>query len=296
MTADTSRITPSRLQNYIQLTRFDRPIGTFLLLWPTLWALWLAADGWPQLELVIIFSLGTLLMRSAGCVINDFADRDFDGHVKRTKDRPLPSGKVSKNEALTLFAVLLTCSFALVLMTNPLTITLSFAGAALAVIYPFMKRYTHLPQVILGMAFAWGMPMAWAAQTNTLDPVVWLIFFGCLLWIVAYDTQYAMVDRDDDLKIGIKSTAILFGRHDNNIIGLLQAGTLGILAMAGYQLESGPLYYLGLVGMAALFVYQHSLTRLRQRDDCFKAFLSNHWAGFSVLCGVIADRCLTGIF
>ena len=288
--------TASRLQNYIQLTRFDRPIGTFLLLWPTLWALWLAADGWPQLELVIIFSLGTLLMRSAGCVINDYADRDFDGHVKRTKDRPLVSGKVSPKEALRLFAALTICAFLLVLQTNPLTISLSFAGIALAITYPFMKRFTHLPQVFLGLAFAWGMPMAWAAQTNALDPVVWLMLFGCLLWIVAYDTQYAMVDRDDDLKIGIKSTAILFGRYDNAIIALLQVGTLAILTLAGFHLNSGIAFYLGLTGMAGLFLYQYSLTRMRNRDDCFKAFLSNHWAGLFVLGGIIVDRCLTGIF
>ena len=234
-------------------------------------------------------------MRSAGCVINDYADRDLDGHVKRTKDRPMATGLVSKKEALGVFSVLLLCSFLLVLMTNTLTITLSFAGAALAVIYPFMKRYTHLPQLILGAAFAWSIPMAWAAQTQNLDPVAWVIFAGFLLWIVAYDTQYAMVDRDDDLKIGIKSTAILFGSKDNLIIGLLQTATLILLMIAGRMIDTGFFYYLGLVTMAGLFFYQGTLTAKRERDNCFKAFLSNHWAGFAVLVGIICDRCLAGI-
>lgn len=279
----------SRLENYIQLTRFDRPIGTFLLLWPTLWGLWLAADGWPDFDLLVIFSLGTLLMRSAGCVINDFADRKLDGHVKRTQNRPLAAGRVSTKEALTLFAALLLCSFLLVLMTNPLTIQLSFAGAALAVIYPFMKRFTNLPQFVLGAAFAWGIPMAWAAQTSTIAPTAWLMFAACLLWIVAYDTQYAMVDRDDDLKIGIKSTAILFGKYDNLIIQLLQVSTIGILAITGLLINTGVAYYLGLIGMAGVFLYQRNLTRNRDRDGCFKAFLSNHWAGLCVLAGIIID-------
>ena len=285
-----------RLQNYIQLTRFNRPIGTFLLLWPTLWALWLAADGWPDFHTLIIFCVGTLLMRSAGCIINDFADRNLDGHVKRTKSRPMATGKVNSKEALLLFFTLLLCSFLLVLQTNPLTISLSFAGAALAMIYPFMKRVTHLPQFVLGAAFAWGIPMAWAAQAESLEPVVWVIFLGCLLWIVAYDTQYAMVDRDDDVKIGIKSTAILFGNNDNLIIILLQTATLAILAMVGLYMEYGVFYYLGLSGMAAVFFHQKYLTENRNRDQCFDAFLSNHWAGLSVLSGIILDRCLTHMF
>ncbi len=281
----------NRLQNYIQLTRFDRPIGTLLLLWPTLWTLWLAADGWPDIDLIIIFSLGTLLMRSAGCVINDYADRDFDGHVKRTMNRPMATGRVTQREAIILFATLLVLAFLLVLMTNPLTIMLSFAAAALAMIYPFMKRFTHLPQVVLALAFSWGMPMAWAAQTDTINPAAWLMFVGCMLWVVAYDTQYAMVDRDDDLKIGIKSTAILFGRYDNLIITLLQTATLIILTIVGHLLSCGPAYFAGLAGMAILFLYQKNLTRHREREACFKAFLSNHWIGFSVLTGVILDRC-----
>ncbi len=282
----------SRLHHYIQLTRIDRPIGTLLLLWPTLWSLWLAADGWPTPQLIVIFTLGTLCMRSAGCVINDYADRHVDGHVKRTQNRPLATGKVTERESLVLFAALLLCSLLLVLMTNPLTIAFSFGGLALTVIYPFMKRLTHLPQVVLGLAFAWGMPMAWAAQTNTINPAVWVMFAGCAAWIVAYDTQYAMVDRDDDLKIGIKSTAILFGAYDNLIIALLQLGALALLGVTGALLDTGPCYYLGLLGMASIFVYQAKLTRERLREQCFKAFLSNHWAGFAVFAGVIADTCL----
>ncbi len=282
----------NRLQYYIQLTRMDRPIGTLLLLWPTLWSLWLSADGWPTPSLIVIFSLGTLFMRSAGCVINDYADRNFDGHVKRTENRPLATGKVTERESLILFGVLLLGALMLVLMTNPLTIALSLGGLVLTVIYPFMKRLTHLPQVVLGLAFAWGMPMAWAAQTNTVNPAVWVMFAGCAAWIVAYDTQYAMVDRDDDLKIGIKSTAILFGNYDNKIIALLQLGALALLGVTGALLNTGPCYYLGLLVMASIFVYQARLTRERQREQCFKAFLSNHWAGLAVFLGVLADTCL----
>ena len=281
-----------RVHHYAQLTRLDRPIGTFLLLWPTLWVLWLAADGWPRLDLIVIFSLGTLIMRSAGCVINDYADRNFDGRVKRTMNRPLVTGKIDKKEALVLFFGLLTCAFLLVLMTNPFTIALSFVGAVLAIIYPFMKRFTHLPQALLGFAFAWGMPMAWAAQTNTIAPVVWALFVGCFLWIVAYDTQYAMVDRDDDLKIGIKSTAILFGYLDNLIIAILQIGTLVSLSIAGAILDLGYGYGFGLLAMAALFIHQGMLTRSRQRESCFQAFLSNHWAGLLVLIGIVLDTCV----
>ncbi len=276
---------------YIQLTRFDRPIGTLLLLWPTLWALWLAADGWPEWHLIVIFSLGTLLMRSAGCVINDYADRHLDGHVQRTKHRPLATGQVSEKQALTLFLLLLSCSFLLVLLTNTLTIMLSFAGAGLAMVYPFMKRFTHLPQFVLGAAFAWGMPMAWAAQENALHPVIWLMFAGCLLWIVAYDTQYAMVDREDDLKIGIKSTAILFGEKDNLIIQLLQSLTLVILGLCGWLLNSGPFFYLGLVAMGGFFLYQKKLTKGRERDLCFQAFLNNNLAGLAVFVGIVLDNC-----
>ena len=231
-------------------------------------------------------------MRSAGCVINDFADRNFDGHVKRTKDRPMAMGKVSEREALMLFFALMLTSFILVLQTNPLTIALSFAGAALAATYPFMKRFTHWPQAFLGAAFAWGIPMAWAAQSNAIAPSAWILFTAFLLWTVAYDTQYAMVDRDDDLKIGIKSTAVLFGKKDNLIIVMLQLITLGTMVVAGITSQLGVFYYLGVAFMGGLFAYQLTLTLNRNRDGCFKAFLSNHWAGVAVLVGIIIDRCI----
>ena len=291
-TLNPSFFSQGRLNNYVQLTRLNRPIGIYLLLWPTLWALWLSADGWPEPELFIIFVLGTVFMRSAGCVINDYADRDFDGHVKRTRQRPMATGKVTKKEALILFAVLMVASFLLVLMTNPLTIALSFAGAGLAATYPFMKRFTHWPQAVLGAAFAWGIPMAWAAQSNAIAPVAWVLFAAFLLWTIAYDTQYAMVDRDDDLTIGIKSTAILFGENDNIIIVLLQIFTLLALAAAGFMTNLGVAYFLGLVFMAGSFFYQYTLTKERDRDGCFQAFLSNHWAGLAVLIGIIVDRCI----
>ncbi len=289
---NTLSLSTTRVNNYIQLTRLNRPIGIYLLLWPTLWALWLAADGWPDPALFIIFVLGTVLMRSAGCVINDFADRNFDGHVKRTKDRPMAMGKVSEREALMLFLALMLTSFLLVLQTNPLTIALSFAGAALAATYPFMKRFTHWPQAFLGAAFAWGIPMAWAAQSNAISPSAWILFTAFLLWTVAYDTQYAMVDRDDDLKIGIKSTAVLFGKKDNLIIVMLQLMTLGTMVVAGITSQLGVFYFLGVAFMGGLFAYQLTLTHNRNRDGCFKAFLSNHWAGAAVLVGIIIDRCI----
>ncbi|WP_020407422.1 4-hydroxybenzoate octaprenyltransferase [Hahella ganghwensis] len=276
-------------QIYLHLMRVDRPIGTYLVLWPTLWALWAAAEGIPTIKNLIIFTLGAFLMRSAGCVINDFADRRLDGHVKRTKHRPLATGLVSSKEALILFASLLGLSFILVLLTNTFTILLAFGGAALAAIYPFMKRHTHLPQVFLGAAFAWSIPMAFAAEINTLPEEVWLLYTATVVWTVAYDTMYAMVDRDDDLKIGIKSTAILFGDADKMIIAILQVMTLGILTIAGQHLELGVFYALGLVTAAVLFIYQQHLIRYRNRDHCFKAFLNNHWAGMAVFIGMALD-------
>ena len=226
-------MTAAKAQAYWQLMRMDKPIGTLLLLWPTLWALIIAAQGVPDLTVLVVFILGVVFMRSAGCVINDFADRKVDGHVKRTSQRPLPSGRVTSKEAIGLFIVLSVASFLLVLTMNPLTIKLSFAGLFLAFIYPFMKRYTHLPQLFLGLAFSWSIPMAWAAQANELPAMVWFIFAINALWTIAYDTQYAMVDRDDDLKIGIKSTAILFGRFDKMIIGALQLVTMAMLLLLG---------------------------------------------------------------
>ena len=283
----------ARLLDYARLLRIDRPIGTLLLLWPTWWALWLAGDGTPSVANIIIFTLGVFFMRAAGCAINDFADRDWDRHVKRTQDRPLTAGRIKPWEALALFAGLCLVSFLMVvLFTNSLTLYLSFGGALLAFIYPFMKRYTHLPQLFLGAAFSWAIPMAWAAEANSLSTLTWLLFTANVLWTVAYDTFYAMVDRDDDLKVGIKSTAILFGEADRAIIGTLQAMVVLILILVGRQAELGTLYYLGLVAMATLFVYQQYLARDRARDGCFKAFLNNNWAGAAVFAGLLLDQMI----
>ncbi|NOI31949.1 4-hydroxybenzoate octaprenyltransferase [Vibrio coralliilyticus] len=280
-------MTAAKAQAYWQLMRMDKPIGTLLLLWPTLWALIIAAQGVPDLTVLVVFILGVVFMRSAGCVINDFADRKVDGHVKRTSQRPLPSGRVTSKEAIGLFIVLSVASFLLVLTMNPLTIKLSFAGLFLAFIYPFMKRYTHLPQLFLGLAFSWSIPMAWAAQANELPAMVWFIFAINALWTIAYDTQYAMVDRDDDLKIGIKSTAILFGRFDKMIIGALQLVTMAMLIAVGNWYELGASYYWSLLIAGALFVFQHQLIRHRERDLCFRAFLNNNYVGMVIAAGLL---------
>nr|WP_307772807.1 4-hydroxybenzoate octaprenyltransferase [Aeromonas hydrophila] len=287
--AGVNLLTKERGLAYVQLARIDKPIGTLLLLWPTLWALWLAADGLPDLWTLLVFVVGVFLMRSAGCVINDYADRNFDGHVKRTAGRPLPMGKVKPREVLALFAVLALISFALVLTMNPLTIGLSFAALLLAVCYPFMKRYIPIPQLVLGMAFSWSIPMAYAAQANALPAVAWLVFLANLLWTIAYDTQYAMVDRDDDLKLGLKSSAILFGRQDKRIIGALQLLTLLILLLVGQLSELGSSYYWSLLAAAALFVYQQRLIRERQREACFQAFLNNNYVGALIFAGVVIN-------
>ncbi len=278
-----------KLSVYLRLTRLNRPIGTFLLLWPTLWALWLAAGGVPDWDLLVIFVLGVFLMRSAGCVINDYADRNFDGHVKRTRERPLATGEASPKEALILFGVLCALAFLLVLFTDSFTVKLSFGGVALAFCYPFMKRYTHLPQVVLGAAFAWAIPMAFAAQRGSLGTDVWLLYTAVLLWTVVYDTLYAMVDRDDDLKVGIKSTAVLFGDLDRAMVAVLQGLTLYALVMVGGRFELGVPYYLGLVVAAGLFGYHHYLIRFRERDPCFRAFLNNNWVGFAIFVGIVVD-------
>jgi 4-hydroxybenzoate polyprenyltransferase len=275
-----------RLPLYFKLMRVDRPIGTLLLLWPTLWALWLAAGGVPRWDLLIIFSLGVFLMRSAGCVINDYADRKVDGRVARTAQRPLATGAVTKREALILFAGLCALAFLLVLFTNRLTILLSLVAVALAALYPFMKRYTHLPQLVLGAAFGWSIPMAFAAQTGAIPNTAWLVFIANILWTVVYDTFYAMVDRDDDIKIGIKSTAILFGDDDRLICGFLQACVVFTLIMTGVQFHLGYWFYVSLIGVAALFIYQQILIRQRQRDACFRAFLHNNWVGLTVFGGI----------
>jgi len=276
----------SKVRALLQLMRVDKPIGTLLLLWPTLWALWIAAGGLPDLDLLVIFTLGTFLMRSAGCVVNDLADRHWDGHVNRTAARPLVTGKVTVLEARLLFLALLALAFTLVLFTNVLTIKLSFAAVALAATYPFMKRFTHLPQIVLGAAFSWGIPMAFAAQTGNLPPAMWLIYAGNLMWTVAYDTKYAMVDRDDDLVVGIKSTAILFGRHDRLVIGLLQILFLLCMGAAGRAFGLGGWFYLGLTAAAALCLYHQYLIRHRDRDACFRAFLHNNWTGLAVFIGI----------
>ncbi|MGB1238495.1 MAG: 4-hydroxybenzoate octaprenyltransferase [Pseudomonadales bacterium] len=277
-----------RLQIYVALTRFDKPIGSYLLLWPTLWALWIATQGQPDIGLVIVFTLGVFLTRSAGCVINDFADRKIDGSVKRTAQRPLATGKVSAKEALVLFAVLMLLAFVLVLTTtNSMTVYMSFAALFLASLYPFMKRFTHLPQLVLGAAFGFGIPMAFTATQEQIPLVAWLIYFAKIAWTVAYDTMYAMVDRDDDLKIGVKSTAILFGDWDKAINGVLQLVTLVLLVWAGLEVQLGLAYYTGLAAMAGLFVYQQYLIRNREREPCFKAFLNNHYAGLLVFIGIV---------
>ncbi|WP_108126706.1 4-hydroxybenzoate octaprenyltransferase [Saccharospirillum mangrovi] len=275
--------------HYLKLTRLDRPIGIYLLLWPTLTALWLAAGGLPPIHLVLIFILGTIAMRSAGCVINDYADRHFDGHVKRTASRPLAQGLVSEKAALTLFAVLSLSAFALVLLTNRTTVLMSFVGLFLAALYPFMKRHTYLPQLFLGAAFSWAIPMAYTAVDTPFTTATWLLYTANILWTVHYDTLYAMVDRDDDLKIGIKSTAILFGDADRLMVGLLQLMTWVAWLLLGLHAELGLYWALGLAVAAGCFVYQQWLIRGRERDACFRAFLNNHWAGMALFVGVVVD-------
>ncbi|WP_410693124.1 4-hydroxybenzoate octaprenyltransferase [Citrobacter freundii] len=279
-------LTQNKLLAFHRLMRTDKPIGALLLLWPTLWALWVATPGMPQLWILAVFIAGVWLMRAAGCVVNDYADRKFDGDVKRTANRPLPSGAVTEKEARTLFVVLVLLAFLLVLTLNTMTILLSVAALALAWVYPFMKRYTHLPQVVLGAAFGWSIPMAFAAVSESVPLSCWLMFLANILWAVAYDTQYAMVDRDDDLKIGIKSTAILFGQNDKLIIGILQVGVLTLMALVGWLNGLGPGYYWSLLVAGALFVYQQKLIVNRERDACFKAFMNNNYVGLVLFLGL----------
>jgi 4-hydroxybenzoate polyprenyltransferase len=269
--------------------RLDRPVGTLLLLWPTLAALWLAADGLPPWHLIVIFALGTLIMRSAGCVINDYADRDWDRHVERTAKRPLTTGRVTTRGALLLFAGLSALALVLLVFLNAATRWLAVGGFLIAVTYPFMKRWTHLPQVVLGAAFSWGLLMAYTSIQGALPREAWLLFIASVLWIVAYDTMYAMVDRDDDLRVGIKSTAILFGSADRLMIAMLQAGTLASLAMLGSMRGFGLAYHLALSAMFGLFCYQHILIRERDRQDCLRAFLNNTWVGFAFFTGVVLE-------
>ncbi len=278
-----------RFVSYAQLTRINKPIGALLLLWPALWALWLAAGGLPDLKVLLVFVLGVFLMRSAGCAINDYADRKIDPLVERTKNRPLASGKIKPKEALVVFFVLILTSFVLVLTLNMLTIALSFVGAFLAASYPFLKRFTHLPQFYLGAAFGWAVPMAYAAQLGSIPLVGWLVFVLTLIWAVIYDTMYAMVDRDDDLKIGVKSTAILFGDNDRLIIGLLQLLMLAGLLLVGWLENRGVIYCIGVAVAALLFAYQQCLIKNRERPNCFTAFLNNNWFGFVIFLGLALD-------
>ncbi|SDW07625.1 4-hydroxybenzoate octaprenyltransferase [Thiocapsa roseopersicina] len=278
-----------RLHAYVLLVRLHRPIGIFLLMWPALWALWLAGDGQPPWQVVTVFVLGVVLMRSAGCAINDFADRDFDGHVARTRERPLATGAVSPQEAVAVFVILSLVAFGLVLFMNWQTVALSVVAALLTLVYPFMKRFTHVPQLFLGAAFGWAIPMAFTAVTGGIPGYAWLLFVATLIWALIYDTQYAMVDREDDLKIGVKSTAILFGEHDRLVIGLLQLLMLGLLVWIGLLAERGFFFFGGLAVAGALALYQQVLIRERAPAPCFKAFLNNNYFGMAIFVGLVLD-------
>ncbi|MEI6894479.1 MAG: 4-hydroxybenzoate octaprenyltransferase [Colwellia sp.] len=271
------------------IMRLDKPIGTYLLLWPTYWALWIASDGWPSMHLLLAFSLGVFIMRSAGCVINDYADKEIDGQVERTKNRPLVNGMMTSNEAINLFGLLIGMALGLVLTLSWPTIYLSIVAVLLASIYPFMKRHTHVPQVFLGVAFSWGMIMVFSEAQGEIPLIAWLLFGANLCWTIAYDTMYAMVDRDDDIRIGVKSTAILFAENDKRIIGFFQVMTLALLWTVGDMLAFGWPYQLSLIIAAGLFSYQQLLIINRERDACFRAFLHNHWVGLIVFMGILVE-------
>jgi 4-hydroxybenzoate polyprenyltransferase len=277
------------LKDYAELMRWHRPIGILLLLWPTLWALWFAAGGRPAWHVLTVFVLGVVLMRSAGCVINDYADREFDPHVERTRARPLAAGRVTPRAALWLFVVLCLMAFALVLTLNRLTVALSFVGVFLAATYPFLKRYTHLPQFYLGAAFGWSIPMAFAAQTGHVPALAWLLFAANICWSVAYDTAYAMVDRDDDVRVGVKSTAILFGRYDRAMIAIFHAATLALLLVAGHMAQRGLLYHSAIAAAGVLALQQQYRLRQRSREGCFQAFRDNNWFGAVIFFGLALD-------
>ena len=278
-----------RLGHYVKLMRLDKPIGILLLLWPTLWGLWLAADGFPNITILGIFVLGTVLMRSAGCVVNDYADRNIDPHVARTKNRPLATGVVSTKEALLLAAGLSLCAFLLILPLNRLTLELAVFALFLAASYPFTKRFFAMPQAYLGVAFSFGIPMAFAAQGGELPSIVWPLMAANLLWVIAYDTEYAMVDRADDLKIGIKTSAITFGRFDVAGVMLCHTVFLGIMVGIGLMQKLGVAYYAGLVAASGLIIYQYRLIHERDPACCFKAFLHNNWVGAVVFAGIALD-------
>ena len=277
------------IHQYYLLMRMDKPIGSLLLLWPTLWALWIAAQGIPDLIILSIFCGGVFLMRSAGCVINDYADRDIDNKVARTELRPLTSGKVSNEEAISLFVLLSLVALILVLFLNIYTILLSIVALILAIIYPFTKRYTHYPQVVLGMAFSWSIPMSFTAVTGQINPIAWVLYVITICWIVAYDTMYAMVDRDDDIKIGVKSTAILFAKADKLICLILQLITMTGLLIIGSYLSMGVYYYAGIVVALGLTLYQQWLIKDRDKTKCFQAFLNNNWFGMSIFIGIFVN-------
>lgn len=278
-----------RLKQYWILARFDKPIGILILLWPALWALWVASKGKPDLFVLFIICSGVVLMRAAGCVINDYADRDFDPKVERTKQRPIAAGKVKPKEALILFIILCLIAFFLVLQLNLKTIMLSFIAAFLAASYPFMKRYTHLPQAYLGMAFGFAVPMSFSAQTNAIPTIAWIMYLAVMLWALVYDTMYAMVDKGDDLKIGVKSTAILFGDKEREIMGALQLIIIGLLIYIGVLQQLGMVYYLGVAIASALAAYQQKLIFGRDKVLCFKAFLNNNYFGMAVFLGLFFD-------
>jgi len=278
-----------KLDLYERLMRLDKPIGILLLAWPTLWALWISSAGQPNWIILWIFMLGTVLMRSAGCVINDFADRNFDPHVERTKNRPMAAGLVSKKEALILFAVLSLCAFLMILRLNTLTILLSFAALFLAASYPFTKRFFAIPQAYLGIAFGFGIPMSFAAQTGEVPLIAWLMLLANIFWAIAYDTEYAMVDREDDLKIGIKTSAITFGQYDVLVVLVCYGMTLAILAGIGAWLKLGLYYYLGLAVALGIAAYHYTLIKGRERDKCFKAFIHNNWFGAAIFGGILLN-------
>jgi len=284
--------TTSRMGAYLRLMRFHRPIGIYLLLWPTLWALWIGANGIPLPHILFVFVSGVVVMRAAGCVINDFADRKFDGHVERTKTRPLASGEVSVTEGLVLFSILSLIAFSLVLTLNRFTIILSFGGILLAVVYPFMKRFISWPQFILGLAFSWSIPMAFAAQLNHVPPIAWLLFVITALWTVSYDTLYAMADAKEDMMIGVKSTALLFGKYSRQIVAIMQASVLVLLVLLGFIEKLGIIYFGFIAAGALLFLYQQKLIRNNDPEACFRAFLNNGWFGFLIFLGIAFCRVL----
>ena len=276
-----------RIVQYALLMRFDKPIGTYLLLWPTLWALWIAGEGNPNDAITLIFLLGVIIMRASGCIINDFADRNVDLYVKRTENRPIATGRISPKEAMVLFVINCFLAFLLVLFTNLLTFVMSFGALVLAIIYPFTKRYTYMPQAFLGLAFGWAIPMAFAAQTASIPNIAWLLLTATVIWATIYDTMYAMVDLEDDIRVGIKSTAILFGEADRSIIAMLQVTFFLTMVIIGNNLELGIFYYLGLIFASFFSIYQLYLIRRRDPEKCFKAFKNNNWFGAAIFFGLV---------